>query len=287
MVASGVRPSSFALASDMITTAAAPSLMPDALPAVTVPPSVLKAGPQRLQLLGRRAGPRVLVGVELEGLALLRARNLDRHDLGLELAALDGRDRLAAGSRPRTRPAPRARCSYLAATFSAVMPMCTWVIGQVRPSAIIESSSCSCPIRMPKRAFFEMYGAPLMLSIPPATTMSASPSMIACAARTTALSPEPHALLTREGRLLLRQPALEGRDPRRIQPETGRQHVPEDDLVDLLGRRASARRMASRTAMAPSLVAGCWASAPPSVPMAVRVALTMTALAMTVPPCRE
>src|SRR4029453_943687 len=41
-----------------------------------------------------------------------------------------------------------------------------------------------------------------------------------------------------------------------------------------------ARWIASRTAMAPSLVAGCWASAPPRVPMAVRVALTMTALAM-------
>src|SRR4029077_11444601 len=34
--------------------------------------------------------------------------------------------------------------------------------------------------------------------------------------------------------LLLRQPALHGRHPRRIQPETGRKDVPEDDLVDLL-----------------------------------------------------
>jgi len=40
-----------------------------------------------------------------------------------------------------------------------------------------------------------MYGAPLMLSIPPATTTSASPSAIACAASATAFRPEPHALL--------------------------------------------------------------------------------------------
>src|SRR2546430_6431955 len=43
MVASGVRRSSFALRSDMTTTAAPPSLMPEALPAVTEP-SFLKAG---------------------------------------------------------------------------------------------------------------------------------------------------------------------------------------------------------------------------------------------------
>ena len=41
-VASGVRPSSFAFASDITTSAAAPSLMPEALPAVT-PPSFLNA----------------------------------------------------------------------------------------------------------------------------------------------------------------------------------------------------------------------------------------------------
>jgi len=45
---------------------------------------------------------------------------------------------------------------YLAAMFSAVTPMWTCVIGQVSPSAIIESSSSSCPMRTPKRAFFRM-----------------------------------------------------------------------------------------------------------------------------------
>ena len=59
-----------------------------------MPPSGLKAGRSGFELLGRRPGARMLVDFELEGLALLRARHLDGHDLGLELAALDGRDRL-------------------------------------------------------------------------------------------------------------------------------------------------------------------------------------------------
>ncbi len=43
-VAMGVMPSSFALSSLMTMMAAAPSLIPEALPAVTIPPSFLKAG---------------------------------------------------------------------------------------------------------------------------------------------------------------------------------------------------------------------------------------------------
>ena len=44
ILANGFRPSSLARSALMTTTAAAPSLMPEALPAVTVPPSFLKAG---------------------------------------------------------------------------------------------------------------------------------------------------------------------------------------------------------------------------------------------------
>src|SRR5213594_1580237 len=78
MVASGVSRSSFALRSDMTTTAAAPSLMPEAL----------RGG----------VGARVLVGLEAERLALLGG-DLDRHDLRLELPTLlrGGRLLLALG----------------------------------------------------------------------------------------------------------------------------------------------------------------------------------------------
>src|SRR5262249_20425610 len=52
----------------------------------------LEGRTQRLQLLRRRAGARVLVDLEPEGLALLRTGDLDRHDLVLEVPALDGSD---------------------------------------------------------------------------------------------------------------------------------------------------------------------------------------------------
>ncbi len=64
--ASGARPSAFALAAVATTSAAAPSLMPEALPAVTLP-SFLNAGLSAAELLGRRAGARVLVGVHRTG----------------------------------------------------------------------------------------------------------------------------------------------------------------------------------------------------------------------------
>ena len=57
---SGSIPSSRAFSSEAITSAAAPSLRPDALPAVTVPPA-RKAGLQGRELLRRRVGARMLV----------------------------------------------------------------------------------------------------------------------------------------------------------------------------------------------------------------------------------
>ena len=84
MRASGVRPSSLALVSLMMTTAAAPSLSGQALPAVMVP-----FGPEhRLELadlLVGGAGARAVVGAD-DGAVGQR----DRDDLALEEAALDG-----------------------------------------------------------------------------------------------------------------------------------------------------------------------------------------------------
>ena len=67
--------------------------MPEALPAVTVP-SFLKAGAQLAQTFQGGLGADVLVGVEDDGVALA-LRDDHRHDLGLELAVLDGRAGLA------------------------------------------------------------------------------------------------------------------------------------------------------------------------------------------------
>ena len=60
MRARGLRPSDFAFSSLMTSTAAAPSLSGQALPAVTVPSS-LNAGLQRGELLHRRARARAVV----------------------------------------------------------------------------------------------------------------------------------------------------------------------------------------------------------------------------------
>ena len=85
--------------------AAAPSVMPEEFPAVTVPPSSLKTGgslPQRRQR-GLRA--RVLVARDL--LLALACRGGHGHDLGVEAALRDRPARRAPGCAARTRPAPR------------------------------------------------------------------------------------------------------------------------------------------------------------------------------------
>ena len=71
---SGSTPSARAFSSDAITSAAAPSLSPLELPAVTVPPS-RNGRLQRRELVGARVRPRVLVADELA----------DRHELVREV----------------------------------------------------------------------------------------------------------------------------------------------------------------------------------------------------------
>ena len=51
-------------------------------------------------------------------------------------------------------------------------------------------------IRAPQRRTPEMYGLRLMFSAPPASAVSASPSMIVCAAPTIACRPLPHSRFT-------------------------------------------------------------------------------------------
>src|SRR5262249_45283486 len=65
-----------------------------------------------------------------------------------------------------------------------------------RPSWIIESITCAWPRRSPSRALGRRYGAFVIDSMPPATTMSCSPVMMALLPMTTALRPDPHTLLT-------------------------------------------------------------------------------------------
>jgi hypothetical protein len=69
------------------------------------------------------------------------------------------------------------------------------VEGVPQPVLIIVSTICASPILTPLRRWMQC-GAWLMLSWPPATTMSLSPLRIACQPSATVRSPEPHSWLT-------------------------------------------------------------------------------------------
>ena len=79
---------------------------------------------------------------------------------------------------------------------SASVPMCVSLNEHVRPSWIIESAIFQSPRRRPNRLPSSMWGARLMFSIPPATTMSASPDRTIISASTTAIMPDAHTLFT-------------------------------------------------------------------------------------------
>ena len=124
MRASGRQPSASAALRRRPGSAAAPSLMPLELPAVTVPPS-RKAGGSLAELLRRDPGPRVLVAVDDVGLALARGISTGTISsaktpaamaacgpplaLGGELVLLLAGDAVAA--RPRSRRSRPARWS--------------------------------------------------------------------------------------------------------------------------------------------------------------------------------
>ena len=74
--------------------------------------------------------------------------------------------------------------------------MCCLVNVDQRPSWIIESTRSAWPRRTPSRALGRRYGARLIDSIPPATTISTSPARINWSASAIALIPDRHTLLT-------------------------------------------------------------------------------------------
>src|SRR5947209_5647773 len=123
-----------------------------------------------------------------------------------------------------------------------------------------------------------------MFSVPPATTHSASPMRMACAASATVLSPLPHTLLM----------VVDGTDSDRPAPTAvwRAAFCPSPAWSTLPMSTSStlstlARRSTSSIAIAPRRVAGTSANTPPNVPTGVRAALTMTASSMRVTLRRE
>ena len=147
------------------------------------------------------------------------------------------------------------------------------------PSWTIESIICASPIRAPKRPDGNRYGARVMFSIPPATTMSTSPARIICDAIATDLRPDPQSMLivvagTSFGIPAPIAPGAPGsaRARRSTQPST---------TSSTSSPEISARSSAARTACAPSSVAGDILELSAELPTGVRTALTITASSIT------
>ena len=164
---------------------------------------------------------------------------------------------------------------HLAATFSAVMPMCVPSNGSVSAPTIMSTILLS-PMRAPQRAARLAYGPRLMFSAPPPMATSQSPSRMACAAETMACRPEPHSRLTFIATVSLGQPPLmvATRD-RYMSLGSVLTTWPNTTCPTSLPSRP-ARAIDSRTTSAARSVVGTSFRAPPNVPMAVRTALTTT-----------
>ena len=89
--ASGLRPSARARSASTSSTAEAPSLIPELLPAVTDPPSGRNAGRSRASA-SRLVSARGCSSRSMTSGSPFRLRDRDRHDLVVEPAGLDGRD---------------------------------------------------------------------------------------------------------------------------------------------------------------------------------------------------
>ena len=114
---STVRPSALARSALISTSAAAPSLIDEALAAVTVP-SFLKTGLRRRDLL-RLGVLRALVLARPRSCSPFLPGTVHRDDLRLEQALLLGLDGAAGGLDARTRPGPRGGCPGCGALLGA------------------------------------------------------------------------------------------------------------------------------------------------------------------------
>ena len=98
---SGFKPSSFAFSSDMTSSAAAPSLSGELLPAVTVPIPGMNAGLSAARASSAGVRPHALILLDQDAVARFVAAP-DGNDLSLELARrLRGRGRLMAAQGER------------------------------------------------------------------------------------------------------------------------------------------------------------------------------------------
>ena len=198
--ASGRSPSSRARSASTSRTAEAPSLMPELLPAVTVPPSAgtpaaASRAPRAVESARGCSSRSTTTG------SPFRCGTLDRHDLVVEPAGLDGRDGPLLALE-------RERVLALARDAPALGDVLGGLAHRVRVVALGQARVDEAPAegrvdqlarrrgRRPPPALSRTYGARVIDSTPPPMNTSPSPTAIACAAELIACSPEPHSRLT-------------------------------------------------------------------------------------------
>ena len=175
---------------------------------------------------------------------------------------------------------------WLSARFSAVSPM--WMLSNGSCSAAsIMSTIAASPMRAPQRMPCARYGARLMLSAPPPTAMSVSPSMMVCAADTIACSPEPHSRFSVSAGASFATPAFIAATRARYMSFGSVWITLPNTTCPTSSPATPARDSASRTTCAPRSVGATSFSPPPKSPIAVRTPDTTTTsrcMAMSVLP---
>src|SRR5262245_16174526 len=186
---SGSTPSAWARSSLAITRAAAPSLMPLELPAVTVPPS-LNAG------LSVASFSRLVSGRGCSSRATSPTGTSSSSKRPLSLASVQRRCDCSPNSSCSSRLIP-----YRSATFSPVSPIdssgnisSSFGFGKRQPSVV--SQIVWLPRWNARSGFAITRGARVIDSTPPATKRSPSPATTACEAETTAERPDAQRRLT-------------------------------------------------------------------------------------------
>ena len=190
----------------MTISAAAPSEICDALPAVMVP-SFANAG-------RRPESESVVVSGRTPSSSSTITGSPLRWGTGTGTISSARRPSFIAAAARSWLRAASSSCSSrvmlpkLCVYCSVPAPM--WIASNAhhRPSLISESTSSPLPMRYPARAFGSRYGAPVIDSMPPATTTSASPLWIIWSARYSALTPERHTLLIVIAGTLIGMPAF-------------------------------------------------------------------------------
>ena len=275
MRAIGVRPYFLAAASEAMISAAAPSLTPDALPAVTVPPS--RNGVGSLASASTVVPARGCSSLATTTGVALALRDRHRRDLLRQPAVGLRGDRLVLAAHREGVLVGARHLKILGDVLAglrhgidAVLLLHQRVDEAPADRRVVDLGVAR---KGAPSAFGMTKGARDIDSTPPAIISSASPALMARAAMITASMPEPHSRLIVVPGHLLGQAGQQQRHARDVAVVlAGLVGAAEDDVVDRLPVDATALRAISAfSGMAPRSSGRTDDSAPPKRPIGVRM----------------